>query len=75
LKKRKEVEMYSPKIAEELVPVLYRLAKDRKMPMTRLVNGIIRDVLADKDLPNGSADTDCSSLHVCESVSSPKAAA
>lgn len=66
--------MYSPKIAEELVPVLYRLAKDRKMPMTRLVNGIIRDVLANKNLPNGSAGTGCSSLYVCESVS-PKAAA
>ena len=45
--------MYSPKVAEELVPVLYRLAKDRKMPMTRLVNGIIREALATNNLPVG----------------------
>ncbi len=29
--------MYSPKIDEGLIPVLYRLAKERKIPMTRLV--------------------------------------
>ena len=45
--------MYSPKISEELVPALYRLAKDRKMPMTRLVNGIIRQALASNTLPQG----------------------
>ena len=43
--------MYSPKISEELVPVLYRLAKDLKMPMTRLVDGIIRQALASNTLP------------------------
>ncbi len=37
--------MYSPKIDEELIPRLYRLRKLRKMPMTRLVNGILRSVL------------------------------
>lgn len=45
--------MYSPKIAEDLIPSLYRLAKDRKMPMTRLVDGIIRQVLASNTLPQG----------------------
>ena len=34
--------MYSPKIDEELIPRLYRLRKLKKMPMTRLVNGILR---------------------------------
>ena len=43
--------MYSPKISEELVPVLYRLARDRRMPMTRLVNGILREALASDQLP------------------------
>ena len=43
--------MYSPKISEELVPVLYRRAKDLKMPMTRLVDGIIRQALASNTLP------------------------
>jgi len=37
--------MYSPRIDEELIPRLYRLRKLRKMPMTRLVNGILRSVL------------------------------
>lgn len=45
--------MYTPKISEELVPVLYRLAKERKMPMTRLVDGIIRLSLASNNLPQG----------------------
>jgi hypothetical protein len=33
--------MYSPKIKEELIPVLYQFAKVNKIPMTRLVNEII----------------------------------
>lgn len=45
--------MYSPKISEELVPVLYRLAKDRRMPMTRLIDGMIRQALASNTLPQG----------------------
>ena len=37
--------MYSPKIDEELIPRLYRLRKLKKMPMTRLVNEILRSAL------------------------------
>ena len=37
--------MYSPKIDEELIPRLYRLRKLKKMPITRLVNGILRSAL------------------------------
>ena len=37
--------MYSPKINPELVQKLYRLAKDRRIPMTALVNRIIEDYL------------------------------
>ena len=33
--------MYSPKISEDLIPVLYQKAKEEKIPMTRLVNRII----------------------------------
>ena len=36
-----EVNMYSPKIDEKLVPELHRLAKELGMPMTRLVNAMI----------------------------------
>jgi hypothetical protein len=45
--------MYTPKISEELVPVLYRLAKERSIPMTRLVDGIIRRALTSNSLPQG----------------------
>ena len=36
-----EVNMYSPKIDEKLVPELYRLAKELKVPVTRLINAMI----------------------------------
>ena len=39
------LEMYSPKISEELIPVLYRMAKDKRMPMTQLVNALLCSVL------------------------------
>jgi hypothetical protein len=37
--------MYSPKIDEELIPSIYRLALTRKIPMTKLINRILRDYL------------------------------
>lgn len=37
--------MYSPKISEEYVPFLYRLASVKKVPMTQLVNQIVKDFL------------------------------
>jgi hypothetical protein len=40
--------MYSPKINEDFIPALYRLAKERKKPMTQLVNEIIGNYLADQ---------------------------
>jgi hypothetical protein len=38
--------MYSPKIDEELIPRLYRIAKSRGVPMTNLVNKILKRSLA-----------------------------
>ena len=38
--------MYSPQIREDLIPPLYRLAKARRVPMTRLVNEILAAALA-----------------------------
>ena len=43
--------MYSPKISEELVPLLYRLGKARRVPMTRLVDSLLRKALAAEDQP------------------------
>lgn len=40
--------MYSPKINEDFIPALYRLAKGRKKPMTQLVNEIIGNYLAEQ---------------------------
>lgn len=37
--------MYSPKIAEDLIPLLYRLAKARGMRMTKLVDEMLRTAL------------------------------
>ncbi len=37
--------MYSPKISEEHIPKLYKMAKEQKRPMTRLVNEIIGKAL------------------------------
>ena len=34
--------MYSPKISEEVIPILYKIAKQRKQPMTRIVNEILK---------------------------------
>ena len=49
--------MYSPKISEDLVHALYFVAKDRKMPMTRLVDRIIRNALASNSLPQAKLVT------------------
>ncbi len=38
--------MYSPKIKERFIPILYRIARKRKMPMTRLVEEIIQEYLS-----------------------------
>ena len=37
--------MYSPKIKEEFIPVLFRIATWRRIPMTKIVNQIIREYL------------------------------
>ena len=59
--------MYSPKISDDLIPRLYRMAKDRKTPMTRLVDGIIRQALAGNNTPDGNAAAGYPSLYVRES--------
>jgi hypothetical protein len=50
--------MYSPKIDEKLIPILYRVAKSKGIAMTTLVNDIlqkalgqIKDVEKDTTLP------------------------
>lgn len=33
--------MYSPKVNEKLIPILYRQAKEKNKPMTKIVNEIL----------------------------------
>jgi hypothetical protein len=40
-----EMQMYSPKIKEDLIPTIYRLSKENKAPMTKVVDGILRSAL------------------------------
>ena len=63
--------MYSPKIAEDLVSKLYHMGKARKIPMTRLVDSIIREALA----VDRRASTDARTLEVRDSASEPRSAA
>ena len=41
--------MYSPKIKEDLIPVLHKLAKRQGKPMTRVVDSILRKHLMGKE--------------------------
>ena len=38
--------MYSPKIREDLIPVLYQIGKEEQKPMTRVVDEILRGCLS-----------------------------
>lgn len=37
--------MYSPKIKEDLIPIIYQKAKEVKTPMTKIVDIILREHL------------------------------
>lgn len=40
--------MYSPKIPERLIPILYRLGRERRQPMTHLVAEALERYLEDE---------------------------
>ena len=40
--------MYSPKIAEDLIPVLYRVGKKEGKPMTHVVDSLLRETLLER---------------------------
>ncbi|BBO73079.1 hypothetical protein DSCW_04960 [Desulfosarcina widdelii] len=46
--------MYSPKIKEDLIPILYKLAKQEQKPMTELVDEMLRAEISKR---NGQAET------------------
>ncbi len=41
--------MYSPKIKEDLIPILYKLAKQEGKPMTALINEMLRAEIAKRN--------------------------
>ena len=41
--------IYSPKINEELIPVLYKIGKMEKKPMTRVVDELLRYALESRE--------------------------
>ena len=43
-------DMYSPRINEELIPALFKIARLRKIPMTKLVNQIITNYLSNHEM-------------------------
>jgi len=51
--------MYSPKVSEDLVPRLYKLAKEQKRPMTKVLDGLIRNKLVEqvRDKPVSTEST------------------
>jgi len=44
--------MYSPKIKEDLIPVLFKLAAKEGKPMTKLVDEILRQELKERECLN-----------------------
>lgn len=47
--------MYSPKIKEEFLPILFRISASKRIPMTKLVNQIIKDYL-DEHIPSTDSE-------------------
>lgn len=40
--------MYSPRIREDLIPILFKLARTKERPMTKLVDEILRNQLKER---------------------------
>jgi hypothetical protein len=54
---RSHQSMYSPKISEDLIPIIYIKAKQSKIPMTRYVNQLLRKSLTEKVSDKPAATT------------------
>jgi len=65
--------VYSPKIDEQLIPVLYHAAKALGVPMTALVNRLLSEALAKENLPQTARDAFASYAVPAEEVRHPQA--
>jgi len=52
--------LYSPKLPEELIPRLYRLAQQRRVPMTHLVRDAVVRYLQTAEGEEGGQDDESS---------------
>lgn len=46
--------LYSPRLSDEVVRALYREARRRKMPMTKLADELLTAALADRETATGA---------------------
>jgi hypothetical protein len=60
--------VYSPKIKEELIPILYQMAKAKKTRMTTLVNEIIQKGLDEMGSADGCPEPVCQCSQVRDSA-------
>ena len=58
--------MYSPKIKEEYIPILFKISASKRIPMTQLVNKIIKDYLNEEGTMNERKGETSSSEHSAE---------
>ena len=58
--------MYSPKIKEEYIPMLFKISASKGIPMTRLVNQIIKDYLNEEERTYERKSETSSSEHSTE---------
>ena len=63
--------MYSPTLSDDLVQKLYRITKATGTPMTRLLDGIVRDALDAVDVRVFGEKTAAYHLQVREGKSAP----
>ena len=55
--------MYSPKIHDDLIPVLYHQAKAKRIPMTKLVDKIVRDYFDSNGRKDGEGSSRVAERH------------
>ena len=56
--------MYSPKIKEDLIPILYKLAKQEGKPMTILIDEMLRTEIAKRNGHMPQSDNEAVSVEV-----------
>jgi hypothetical protein len=60
--------LYSPKISENLIPLIYQKAKTEKKPMTKIVNEILKEKLSEEVLDKSQVNYHPNPLELNEQV-------